>query len=119
MGQDTFYYHSGQRVGMMPVTNAIVVTEVQALKILFDIDDVTHVGGGGAMGSEGSIVLVAEAEKEKIDAAVELYEAIKGEPPLRTLKAYCEGCIPTTQRRMPARTSSMRRIRRSTVSMKD
>lgn len=96
MGQDTFYYHSGQRVGMMPVTNAIVITEVQAFKILFDIDDVTHVGGGGAMGSEGSVVLVAEAEKEKIDAAVELYESIKGEKPLRTLKAYCEGCIPTT-----------------------
>jgi hypothetical protein len=96
MGQDTFYYHSGQRTGMMPVTNGTIVTEVQALKILFDIDDVTHVGGGGAMGSEGSVVLVAEAEKDKIDAAVALYESIKGEPPLRTLKAYCAGCIPTT-----------------------
>ncbi len=96
MGQDTFYYHSGQRVGMMPVTNAIVITEVQAFKILFGIDDVTHVGAAAPAGSEGSVVLVAEAEKEKIDAAVELYESIKGEPPLRTLKAYCEGCIPTT-----------------------
>src|SRR3546814_8535850 len=96
MGQDTFYYHAGQRVGMMPVTNAIVVTEVQALQILFGIENVTHVGGGGAMGSEGSVVLVAEAEKEKIDRAVALYESIKGETPLSTLKAYCEGCIPTT-----------------------
>ena len=96
MGQDTFYYHAGQRTGMMPVTNATVITEVQAFRILFGIDDVTHVGGGGAMGSEGSVVLVAEAEKEKIDAAVELYESIKGEAPLRTLKAFCEGCIPTT-----------------------
>lgn len=96
MGQDTFYYHAGQRVGMMPVTNATVVTEVQALKILFGIEHVTHVGGGGAMGSEGSVVLVAEAEKDKLDRAIELYESIKGEPPLRTLKAYCAGCIPTT-----------------------
>ena len=96
MGQDTFYYHAGQRTGMMPVTNATVVTEVQAMQILFGIEDVTHVGGGGAMGSEGSVVLVAEAEKDKIDAAVELYESIKGEPPLRTIKAYCAGCIPTT-----------------------
>ena len=50
----------------------------------------------GLVAPEGSVVLVAEAEKAKIDAAVELYESIKGEPPLRTLKAYCEGCIPTT-----------------------
>lgn len=47
------------------------------------------------------MVLVAEAEKDKIDAAVELYESIKGEPPLRTIEAYCAGCIPTTPRTEP------------------
>lgn len=95
MGQDTFYYHAGQRTGMMPLTNATVITEIQAFDILFGIEAI-HVGGGGAMGSEGSVVLVAEAEQGHMDDVVKIYEAIKGEKPLRTLKALCETCIPTT-----------------------
>jgi hypothetical protein len=95
MGQDTFYYHAGQRTGMLPLVNATVITEIQAFDILFDVEAI-HVGGGGAMGSEGSVVLVAEAEQAHMDEIVRAYEAIKGEKPLKTRKAICETCIPTT-----------------------
>lgn len=95
MGQDTFYYHAGQRTGMLPLVNATVVTEIQAFDILFGVEAI-HVGGGGAMGSEGSVVLVAETEQAHMDEIVKVYESIKGEKPLRTLKAICETCIPTT-----------------------
>ena len=95
MGQDTFYYHAGQRTGMIPLTNATVITEIQAFDILFGLEAI-HVGGGGAMGSEGSVVLVAESEQAHMDEVVKIYESIKGEKPLRTLKAICETCIPTT-----------------------
>lgn len=95
LGHDNLYYHTGQKIGMMPMINAKVVTEITALKVLFDLDAV-HVGGGGVTGSEGTVVLVATGTKEKIDAAVPVIEAIKGEPPLRTMKNFCADCVPTT-----------------------
>jgi hypothetical protein len=95
MGQDTFYYHAGQRTGMIPLTNVTVVTEIQAFDILFGLEAI-YVGGGGATGSEGSVVLVAEAERDRMDEVVRVYEKIEGEKPLLTLKAICENCIPTT-----------------------
>jgi hypothetical protein len=95
LGHDNLYYALGQKIGMMPMFNAKVVTEVTALKVLFDLDAV-HVGGGGVTGSEGSVVLVATGTKAQIDAAVPHLEAIKGEPPLKTMKNFCADCVPTT-----------------------
>ncbi len=95
LGQDTLYYHSGLKVGMLPITNGIVVTEIQALEILFDVTAV-HVGGGGVNGSEGAVVIAIEGEKTELDRAIELYEDIKGEPPMSPRKARCFSCLPTT-----------------------
>ena len=61
-GQDTLYYCQGIRIGMIPIKNATVVTEIEAFRILFDLKAV-HVGGGGVTESQGSVVLVAEGEK--------------------------------------------------------
>jgi hypothetical protein len=95
LGHDRLYYHSGFRIGMMPLVNATVVTEITAFEVLFGVKAV-HVGGGGVSGSEGSVVLVASGEKEVLDRAIAGVEAIKGEPPLQTLKAACATCVPTT-----------------------
>jgi hypothetical protein len=93
-GQDTFYYCQGIRIGMIPIMNATVVTEVEAFRILFDLEAV-HIGGGGQEGSQGSVVLVAEGEKEKLDQAIALIESIKGEMSLRPRKSLCSNCLPT------------------------
>jgi hypothetical protein len=94
-GQGLFYYSQGTRVGMIPLVNAKVITEIQAFEILFGLE-AHHVGGGGVGGSEGSVVIVAEGEKGALDRAIRLIESIKGEPPLRPKKSLCINCLPTT-----------------------
>ncbi|MCC7348799.1 MAG: hypothetical protein IT538_15530, partial [Variibacter sp.] len=95
LGHNTLYYQTGFQIGMLPLVNATVVTEITALKILFGLDAV-HVGGGGVSGSEGTVVLVASGEKAALDRAIAAVEAIKGEPPLATMKAACATCVPNT-----------------------
>jgi hypothetical protein len=94
-GQSTLHYSQGIRIGMVPIVNAKVITEVEAFQVLFDLKAI-HIGGGGVRGSEGSVVLVTEGEKKKIDKAIRLIESIKGEPPLRPKKSFCVSCLPTT-----------------------
>lgn len=95
LGQDTLYYSMGVKIGMIPLMNAKVITEVEAFRILFDLDAI-QIGGGGVSGSEGSVALLAEGEKKELDQAIKLIESIKGEPPLRPKKSLCINCLPTS-----------------------
>lgn len=95
LGQDTLYYSMGVKIGMIPLMNAEVITEVEAFRILFDLDAIP-IGGGGVNGSEGSVALLAEGEKEALDQAIKLIESIKGEPPLRPKKSLCANCLPSS-----------------------
>ena len=94
-GQSTFHYCQGIRIGMVPLVNAKVITEVEAFHVLFDLKAI-HIGGGGVNGSEGSVVLVTEGEKKKVEKAIRLIESIKGEPPLQPKKSLCVSCLPST-----------------------
>jgi len=94
LGQDTLYYSMGIRVGMIPMVNAKVVTEIDAFDVLFGLK-AFHTGSGGLNGSEGSVVIAVEGAKEKLDQAIDLIEFIKGEPSLRPTKSLCENCFPT------------------------
>ena len=94
-GQDTLYYSTGARIGMVPLMNAKVITEIEAFHVLFGLDAV-HIGGGGVGGSEGAVVMSAEGEKRGLDRAIELIGSIKGEAPLQMKKSLCLGCLPTT-----------------------
>lgn len=78
-GQGRFRYATGHRVGMMPLVNAKVVTEIQAVEILFGDVRVTHVASGGVAGSEGSVVLVLEGDEEGVKRAFDFISGIKGE----------------------------------------
>ena len=69
----------GQSAGFMPVVNALVVTEVQAIELLTGVTAV-HVGSGGVAGSEGAVMLALEGEHDVVLKAFELIEDIKGEP---------------------------------------
>jgi hypothetical protein len=91
-GQETFDYVQGKKVGMIPLSNAKVVTEIEALKILTGVDSY-HVASGGVSGSEGSVTIVAEGGKEQIHKTIELVESFKGESPLNFRKGICEICV--------------------------
>jgi DNA-binding beta-propeller fold protein YncE len=81
-GQLRQRYHLGMAVGLMPLVNARLITEVQALEILAGAQAI-HVASGGINGSEGAVVLVAEGPEEEVARAFRLVEGIKGEPPVR------------------------------------
>ena len=95
LGHNRLYYQTGFQIGMMPLVNATVVTEITAFRVLFGLEAV-HVGSGGNSGSEGTVVLVATGQQAELDAAIEAIGTIKGEPPLATMKAACATCVPTT-----------------------
>jgi len=102
-GQQTLDYCQGLKVGMMPLSSAKVITEVEALMILAGVES-HHVSSGGNTGSEGSVVLVAEGDTSRIDKAVEIIAQIKGEPPLMPRKENCSACVISS----PAQTRSGR-----------
>jgi hypothetical protein len=74
-------YVMGTRVSLIPVVNAQVVTEIQALEILTGVRAV-HVASGGVGGSEGAVVLGLEGSDETVRRAFELVQSVKGEPPV-------------------------------------
>ena len=90
-GAKTFDYSLGADYGMFCIVNAIVVTEIQALKTLADVDAV-HVASGGVGGSEGSVVLVITGKDAKVRKAMGIIESIKGEPPVKPNNRDCETC---------------------------
>jgi hypothetical protein len=92
LGHAKAEYFYGTKIGMLPLMNAKVITEIQAFEILFGLAAV-HVGGGGVSGSEGTVVISVTGEDADVGAAIELFESIKGEPPLALVKRRCEDCF--------------------------
>ena len=78
-GNHLWDYTMGQSAGFMPVVNAQVVTEIEALALLTGVPAV-HIGSGGVAGSEGAVMLALEGESKVVESAFELIESIKGEP---------------------------------------
>lgn len=91
VGAKTFDYAMGADFGMYCLTNATPVTEIEALKILFDVE-ARHIASGGIGGSEGSVVLAITGGEPKVKAAIALLESIKGEKPVKGAKGTCESC---------------------------
>lgn len=81
----------GTRVGMVCVPDANVVTEIEAIDILFGIDAV-HYASGGWGGAEGAVALIVEGEEKQVKKCVDFMEKIKGEPPLPGVKGACKDC---------------------------
>lgn len=84
-GQSTLDYSMGLKVGYAVLTNALVVTEIQALAILAGVR-ARVVGCGGIAGNEGSVILLMEGAAAKVDDAVRLVESVKGEPKIEVLR---------------------------------
>ena len=93
LGHARVDYFQGTKIGMLPLMNATVVTEIQAFDILFGLKAV-HVGGGGVSGSEGTVVISVSGDDDAVDAAISMVrDEIKGEPPLKLKKRRCETCF--------------------------
>jgi len=90
-GAKTMDYTMGADFGMFCIPNGTVVTEIEALKILADVE-AKHIASGGVGESAGSVVLVIKGEEAKVRKAISIMESIKGEPPLRGFKGTCETC---------------------------
>jgi hypothetical protein len=80
-GVYNYKYSIGRPVALIPLVKAKVVTEIQALAILFGVS-ATMVGAGGIGGSEGSVVLVIEGDETSVDKAFGCIKSIKGEKPV-------------------------------------
>jgi len=76
-----FKYSTGLPVALVPIPNAIAVTEIQALEVLTGVKAIA-VAGGGIAGSEGSIVFSLEGDATQTEKTMDLVRSIKGEVPV-------------------------------------
>jgi len=81
----------GCRVGMACVADGRVVTEIEAIDILFGLKAV-HYASGGWGGAEGSVSLIVEGKEDEVNRCLDLIEGIKGELPLPVVKSPCKTC---------------------------
>lgn len=81
-GKQTFLKAMGDPIGYMPLVNSMVITEIEALRILADVEAV-HIASGGVGGSEGAVTLVIEGTKSQVDKGFKVAEKVKGEPSIK------------------------------------
>jgi hypothetical protein len=63
---------------LWPITG-IIVTEIEALKILTGVE-ATLISAGGIAGAEGSVRLLLDGTEEQVEAALDFLKTIQGEP---------------------------------------
>jgi hypothetical protein len=81
----------GARVGIACVTGGNVVTEIEAVQILFGVSAV-HFASGGYGGAEGAVTLLVDGDDGDVNRCLDFIETIKGEPPLPVVKGPCKTC---------------------------
>jgi hypothetical protein len=81
----------GCLVGMACVADGRVITEIEAIDILFGLSAV-HYASGGWGGAEGAVTLIVEGEGDDVNKCIDFIETIKGEPPLPAAKSPCKTC---------------------------
>lgn len=72
----------GDKVALIPMLGATVVTEITALETLFKVK-AKCIGAGGVTGSEGAVILVIDGTETEVQKALEEIRALKGEPQVR------------------------------------
>lgn len=82
----------GADFGMYCLSNTTVVTEIEAIDMLFGAK-ATLVCCGGVGGNEGAVTLAVDGEEEAVKALVDFLERqVKGEPPVKGNKGVCKEC---------------------------
>lgn len=78
----------GKKTGLITVSYGDVITEADALEILFGVEAIP-VAAGGVGGSEGSLTLVMAGFSEDLEEALNMVLSLKGEPPVPGNKQEC------------------------------
>lgn len=68
----------GDKIGLMPMLGATVVTEITAIEVLYNVK-AKCVASGGVGGSEGAVILVIDGEEENVKKAFKEIASLKGE----------------------------------------
>ena len=85
-------FSMGADCGMYCLGNTRVVTEIEAIRLLFGCE-ASLVCCGGIGGNEGAVTLAVDGEEDALRAMLDYLEAeVKGEPPVRGNKGVCETC---------------------------
>jgi hypothetical protein len=71
---------SGERIPSMFPLRGDIVTEIEALEILTDVTAI-QIGAGGIGGAEGAVRLLIRGTKAEVERALEVVDAVQGEPP--------------------------------------
>ena len=64
-GQGKFHFNMGKKVGLLQLSGARVITEIQALETLYGLEAV-QIAAGGIGGSEGSVVLSVKGDESAV-----------------------------------------------------
>lgn len=90
-GAKTLDYTMGADFGVFKIPNAVVITEIEALDILFGVTAV-HVASGGIGEAAGGVTLIVDGDEAAVKKCIAMIESIKGEPLLPGFKGTCEDC---------------------------
>ncbi len=82
LGANAIDVAMGWKCGMMVIQGQII-TEMEAMKLLFGVE-VIPIAGGGIDGGEGCKVYYIEGPKDNVELAFDVIRKIKGEPKLTT-----------------------------------
>ena len=92
VGASTIDISMGADFGMYCLSNTTVITELEAIHMLFGVKG-TLVCCGGVGGNEGAVTISAVGEEDDVKALVEFLEnEVKGEPAVAGNKGICESC---------------------------
>ena len=88
-GAKTLDYCIGADYGIFKSPNAVVVTEIEALRIMAGVQ-ATQIAAGGIGEAAGAVGMIIEGEDQNVKRAIEIIESVKGEPTLPGFKGNCE-----------------------------
>lgn len=97
MGKNAVDYSLGMKCGLYVISDAIIFTEISALKTLFDIDIIV-ISSGGVNDCRGSVTFLARGKEKEIKKCFMLIKQIKGEPNIHGSKRSCGECGNKCQR---------------------
>lgn len=94
MGINNYHCSLGMGSGLIATSQAWVITEIDALSILYNVE-ATMVSSGGVGGSEGSVGFVISGDKQSLEQAMHDLRLIKQEPNLQGTRQVCSTECPS------------------------
>lgn len=82
----------GADFGMYCIATGKIITEIEALDLLFGVKAV-HIASGGVGDNQGAVTLAVDGTEEAVNSCVDfILEKIKGEPAIKGNKGNCAAC---------------------------